>query len=527
MKFPRTSGILLHPTSFPGPYGIGDLGEAAYAWVDFLAKTGQTLWQLMPLGYTGYGDSPYQSFSAFAGDPLLISPDALGAEGWLTSADLAAVPKFDSKHVDYGPVIEWKMALLRRAGDRFYAQGGDKAAGFQDFVTANAGWLDDFSLFMATKEGHGGAAWVTWEPDIRSRQPAALIHWAEKVAPGIAFNKFMQYAFFAQWGKLKGYANGKGIKIIGDIPIFVAYDSDDVWANPELFDLAADGKALSGAGVPPDYFSATGQLWGNPLYRWEEIARQDYAWWIRRFRGALSMYDILRIDHFRGFEAYWSVPAGEETAVNGKWIKGPGRELFVAVHDALGELPIIAEDLGMMTADVLALRDAFGFPGMKILEFAFSDDPLQEYLPHNYAPNCVVYSGTHDNDTVVGWYEKATDREKHYYHQYTGGTGKDVAWDFLRLAFSSVADMAVVPLQDVLGLGSEARMNTPGTAAGNWGWRYRQDQLTSALAERLHAATYAYGRGYVRAEPKKAAHPPHRHAQSPHPHVPHPHLAAR
>jgi 4-alpha-glucanotransferase len=523
MKFPRTSGILLHPTSFPGAYGIGDLGEAAFRWVDFLAQTEQTLWQLMPLGYTGFGDSPYQSFSAFAGDPLLISPDLLAQQHLLTDAELAAVPAFPPMKVDYGPVIQWKMQLLRTASDRFYAQHLDAGEIFTTFVRDNAGWLEDFALFMALKEAHGGAAWNTWEPALRSRQPAAMETWKAKVLPGMAFHRFLQFAFLTQWRAVKAYANEKNIKMIGDVPIFVAYDSDDVWANPELFDLDAEGSPRYGAGVPPDYFSTTGQLWGNPLYKWDAIAERDYDWWIRRFRGALSMFDIIRIDHFRGFEAYWAVPAGEKTAVNGHWIKGPGRDLFIAVKAALGDLPIIAEDLGFMTADVLALRDEMGFPGMKILQFAFGDDPLQEYLPHNYQSNCVVYSGTHDNDTVLGWYHTAKDAEKTYLKHYMGSSGKDVHWDFIRMAFGSIADMAVVPLQDVLGLGTEARMNTPGVAAGNWGWRYSEADLTPAIAEQLKTVTHAYGRGYVRKEPKVKARPHHEHAHSLHPKDPHPH----
>lgn len=523
MKFPRASGILLHPTSLPGAFGIGDLGDAALRWIDFLSDTNQTLWQLMPLGYTGYGDSPYQSFSAFAGDPLLISPERLHHDGFLTAADLKHAPAFPAEKVDYGPVITWKMGLLHQAYRRFKeAATADQRAAFQTFAQANAHWLDDFALFMALKQAHGGAAWNTWEPELKRREPAALAEWTAKLAEGIEEHKFYQWQFFTQWERVKAYANERNIKVIGDVPIFVAYDSDDVWANAGLFDLDADGNPRHVAGVPPDYFSATGQLWGNPLYNWEAMADAGYAWWIERFRAALKAYDIIRIDHFRGFEAYWSIPFGDKTAVNGQWVKGPGRDLFLAVKAQLGDLPIIAEDLGLLTADVIALRDAMEFPGMKILQFAFGTDPRQEYLPHNYAPNCVVYSGTHDNDTWVGWFATASEAEKGYLLRYVGGDGSDIHWAVIRLAWGSIADMAIVPLQDVLGLGSEARMNTPGVAAGNWGWRYHADALTPEVASQLKALTYDYGRGLTAPEPPKRR---QRHPHSTHPRLPHPHSA--
>ena len=519
MKFPRTSGILLHPVSFPGPFGIGDLGPAACRWVDFLEDTGQTLWQLMPLGYTGYGDSPYQSFSAFAGNPLLISPELLARDGFLTRSDLEDVPQFPPDRIDYGPVIEWKLALLRRAFERFrdHARSGAHTE-LDAFGEANADWLDDFALFMALKSAHGGAAWITWEPALRRREAPALIHWTERLSDAILQHKFLQWQFAKQWAAVKAYANERHIRVIGDVPIFVAYDSDDVWANPELFDLDDEGRPRSVAGVPPDYFSKTGQLWGNPLYDWEAMAERGYAWWIRRFRAALSLYDIVRIDHFRGFEAYWAIPAGEPTAVNGRWIKGPGRDLFLAVKEALGDLPIIAEDLGFMTADVLALRDSMGFPGMKILQFAFNGDPRQEYLPHNYTPNCVVYSGTHDNDTAVGWLASASEKERETLSRYTGRDSSEVHWDLIRLAFGSIADMAVVPLQDVLGLGSEARMNTPGQPGGNWGWRYAEEDLTPEVRTRLGEISHVYGRGLpaVATKPRHLKRPPSTHPRPPH-----------
>ena len=503
MEFSRTSGVLLHPTSLPGRFGIGDLGDAAYRWIDFLAETGQTLWQLLPLGFTGAasGNSPYQSLSAFAGSPLLISPERLVARKLLAKADLDQVPQFPSQTVDYGRVSDWKTRLLHRSFEQFKATpasgypADEERAAFQAFTVANAGWLDDFSLFMALKQAHDGRPWNTWEPAIRGRQAPAMKQWSVDLAGTIEEHQYLQYLFFTQWSAVKAYANRHNIKIIGDAPIFVGYDSADVWANPDLFYLDADGSPLAGAGVPPDYFSKTGQLWGNPLYRWEAMAERGYEWWIHRIRVLLTMVDITRIDHFRGFEAYWSVPAGEATAVNGHWIKGPGRDLFVALKRTLGDLPIIAEDLGLITADVIALRDGMAFPGMKVLQFAFSGDPHNEYLPHNYSPNCVVYTGTHDNDTTLGWYAAAGKKERHFVHRYTGRDGSEIHWDLIRLAFGSTAHVAIVPLQDVLGLGSEARMNTPGQPVGNWAWRCAEDALTPAIRDRLKEVTEVFGRG--------------------------------
>ena len=496
MAFARTSGILLHPTSFPGRYGIGDLGEAAYRWIDFLAETGQTLWQIMPLSPTGYGDSPYQSFSAFAGNPLLISLDTLVGEHLLADADVANVPDFPAEHVDFGPVIEWKMKTLMLSLHHFKSGSNMvEQSAFATFERENTAWLDDFALFMALKEVHGGASWNEWEAPIRGRQPAALAEWTTKLADSIEAYKYLQFLFFKQWAAVKAYANDRNIQIVGDVPIFVAYDSTDVWANPDLFYLDPEGNPTQVAGVPPDYFSATGQMWGNPLYRWDAMAATGYEWWLRRFRAILTVVDIVRIDHFRGFDAYWAIPAGEPTAVNGKWESGPGLPFFKAIEAKLGELPIIAEDLGLITRGVREIRDTMGFPGMKVLQFAFSGDPRHEYLPHTYPRNCVVYSGTHDNDTTVGWYATSTEKERDMIRRYLQSDGHEINWDFIRLAFGSVAIIAVMPLQDVLGLGGDARMNTPGTASGNWGWRYTSDALTDTVRGRLKEVTYFFGRG--------------------------------
>jgi 4-alpha-glucanotransferase len=495
MTSPRKSGILLHPSSLPSRGGIGDLGAPAYAFVDFLVATSQQLWQVMPLGPTGYGDSPYQGFSAFAGNPLLISLEGLRAEGLLTDADLDGAPVFPDTMVDYGAVIPFKLSMLRRSFERFSAAAtpGQRQA-FANFRARTHSWLNDYTLFAALKQANSGAAWSGWEPAIRRREPDAVAHWARELYDQLQFHAYMQFQFFSQWEHLKGYANQRGVQIVGDIPIFVAYDSADAWTNRAIFALDDDGLPTVVAGVPPDYFSTTGQLWGNPLYRWDVLAQQGYRWWIERFRAALTLVDIVRIDHFRGFAAYWEVPAGEETAVNGRWVSGPGAALFEAVGAALGHLPIIAEDLGVITPDVEALRDQFGFPGMKVLQFAFGDGAADPYLPHNYRRHCVVYTGTHDNDTTAGWWASAAPHERNNVQLYLGRDGSDISWDFIRLAMASVAEMAIVPLQDVLGLGSAARMNTPGRAGGNWSWRYTPEMLDPQVTERLRTLTALYGR---------------------------------
>jgi 4-alpha-glucanotransferase len=503
MRFPRTAGILLHPTSFPGRYGIGDLGEAAYRFIDFLIEARQSIWQILPLGPTGYGDSPYQSFCTFAGNPMLISPELLVAEGYLPAEAVATVPPFPPHTVDYGPVIKYKESLLAQSFDYFEANAtAEQQAAFAQFCSAEAAWLDDYALFMALKSHHvehEGGVWNTWPTEIAQRQPEALAEWGEKLTRQITFRQYLQFLFYEQWFRLKGYANERGIKVIGDVPIFVAFDSADVWANQELFYLDETGAPTVVAGVPPDYFSETGQRWGNPLYRWHKMAEQNYAWWRRRLEMTFRQTDIVRIDHFRGFDAYWEVPASEPTAMVGEWIKGPGKPFFQAMRQQLGNLPLIAEDLGVITPEVRDLRDTFDFPGMKILQFAFGGAQENHFLPHNYdTPNCVVYTGTHDNETTRGWYENATDQEKDRVRRYLAVAGHDAAWDLIRLAFMSVADTAVIPLQDVMNLGNEARMNFPGKASGNWGWRYQPYQLTSQLALRLRELTEIYSR-----EPEK------------------------
>lgn len=511
MELTRSSGILLHPTSFPGPHGIGDLGEAAFRFVDFLVEAKQSLWQVLPLGPTGYGDSPYASFSTFAGNPLLINLDQLVEAGDLTPADVADVPAFPIDKVDFGWVIVWKASLLEKAARNFLASAGaERKADFEAFCTEQAGWLDDFALFMAVKdyfdqkaqaEDVFGAMWSNyWDKDIALRKPAALKKWRKEKAETIALKKVLQYFFFRQWGAVRRYANERGIKIIGDIPIFVAPDSVDVWANRELFFLDKEGQPTVVAGVPPDYFSPTGQLWGNPLYNWKALAAQGYRWWIERIRATLQLVDIIRVDHFRGFEAYWEVPAEEETAINGRWIKAPGMELFETVERQLGELPILAEDLGVITPEVEALRDHFKFPGMKILQFAFDSkeagglDATNKFLPHNHGRNAVVYTGTHDNDTTRSWYRERTLEEKDLVRRYLARNDNDIVWDFIRLAMSSVARFAIVPFQDVLNLDKDARMNTPSVLGGNWAWRYRAEALNPWAWSRLRELVDLYGR---------------------------------
>ena len=492
----RRSGILLHPTSLPGHYGIGSFNQAAYDWVDFLDQARQTLWQVLPLGPTGYGDSPYQSFSSFAGNPYLISLEELAQMGLLDAEQLDQAPSFPHDRVDYGAIYQWKLPLLRRMADAFARRATpDQAAEFAQFSADEAGWLDDFALFMALKDANGGAAWNQWPMPQRSRQPAALAMARQEHAAAINAHKVSQWLFYRQWRRLKGYANAKGIQIIGDIPIFVAMDSADAWANPGEFLLDADFQPTVVAGVPPDYFSVTGQLWGNPLYNWQTMQQSGYSWWLRRIQAALRMYDIVRIDHFRGFAGYWEVPAGETTAVNGRWLPGPGADFFATVQATMGELPIIAEDLGEITPDVIELRNQFGLPGMKVLQFAFSTDASDKFLPHNFSHNFVVYTGTHDNDTSVGWYrQSATDHERDHFRRYLRTDGHDPAWSLLECAWRSVAAIAIAPLQDLLGLDSQARMNLPGRADGNWVWRYVAEQLTDALRARLLEATLLFGR---------------------------------
>jgi 4-alpha-glucanotransferase len=490
----RAAGILLHPTSLPGRFGIGDLGQAAYQWVDALARARQKWWQILPLGPTGYGDSPYQCFSAFAGNPFLISPERLVQDGLLKDNDLAG-PNFPANRVDYGPVIEFKNRLSARAWDNFQAGAAPALRpAFEEFCGREARWLDDFALFMALKDAHAGKTWQEWQPEVVLRQPAALDEARRKLARAVGLHKFRQFLFSRQWRAVKQYANDKGIRLIGDVPIFVSGDSADVWANPGLFELDERRRPRVVAGVPPDYFSQTGQLWGNPLYDWQALKRSGYRWWIDRLHGTLEQVDLIRLDHFRGFEAYWEVPAGRPTAEVGRWVPGPGADLFEALRAALGGLPLIAEDLGVITPGVDALRERFHLPGMRILQFAFGGATENRFLPHNYEHHTVVYTGTHDNDTTRGWYAAIAEHERDHVRRYLARDGRDIAWDLIRLAWMSVADLAMAPLQDVLDLGTEARMNLPGRPAGNWGWRLQEAQLNFGTLDRLAELTTLYGR---------------------------------
>ncbi|MEM9218476.1 MAG: 4-alpha-glucanotransferase [Cyanobacteria bacterium P01_F01_bin.150] len=498
MPFSRSSGILLHPTSFPGPYGVGDVGPSAYQFIDFLYHSQQSIWQVLPLGPTGHGNSPYMSYSSMAGNPALISIDALVDKGFLLPQDVVQDrPVFPSHQADYDRVIPYKNRLLTKAAQNFREGASDKQkAAFDAFCRDRQDWLDDYALFMAIKQAHDGQPWTHWDKAIAQREPNALEGWRTKLADEIFHHKFWQFEFFTQWNDLRTYANKRGISILGDMPIYVAHDSADVWECPEIFQLDPDtGEPALMAGVPPDYFSETGQLWGNPIYNWEYITKEKFQWWIRRVKGLLDYVDIMRIDHFRGFEAYWEVEQGETTAMNGSWAKAPGKEMFEAIAAELGHLPIIAEDLGIITPEVEELRDQFEFPGMKILHFAFGSDPGNPYLPFNYVRNCLVYTGTHDNDTTVGWFNQLQDWERNAVVNYLGGINQEgIHWMLIRLALGSIANQAIFPLQDLLGLGSEARMNTPGVAGGNWAWRYQDGMLTQELSDRLGYLTTLYGR---------------------------------
>ena len=490
----RHAGILLHPTSLPGPGGIGDLGDAAERFVDWLVAAGQTRWQILPLGPTGMGNSPYSAFSAFAGNPDLVALDRLVAVGLLSPGDLRAA----AEAADADASRRARAAALRRAAERFFAgQGQQLRPAFEAFRREQAGWLDDYCLFMAIREEQGRASWIDWPEPQRLREARALAEARQRLASEIDAVAFAQFVFDQQWAALRRYANERGVLIFGDIPIFVAYDSADVWANREQFQLDAAGRRVQVAGVPPDYFSATGQLWGNPLYDWERMRGDGFAWWIERFRAVYRLVDIARIDHFRGFAAYWSIPAGAATAIEGAWRSGPGIALFDAVRRALAPddaLPIVAEDLGLITPDVDALRLDAGFPGMSVLQFAFGSGADNLYLPHNITRDTVVYTGTHDNDTTAGWYRAADERARDHVRRYLSVSGDDIAWDLIRAASRSVAGTAVAPLQDVLSLGSEARMNVPGRADGNWGWQMAADALDPGLAARLRELTVLYGR---------------------------------
>jgi len=510
MKFPRSAGILLHPTSLPGPLGIGDLGPEAQRFVTYLHNSGIKIWQVLPLNPTGYGDSPYQSLSAFAGNPLLISLEKLVTEGLLDETALQSQPSFPENKVDFSLVIPWKFGLLRQAANRFFAAAhSEQKTEFEDFTKQNQAWLDDYALFMAAKDAHHGQAWSSWDPELAMRRPAAMAAWNSKLAAEIATYKFWQFTFFRQWNAIRADCAQRGIRIMGDIPIYAAHDSADVWANPDMFWVDERGNPLKVAGVPPDYFSATGQLWGNPVYRWEDLKASGYRWWIDRVRASLNMFDMVRLDHFRGFEAYWEIPAGDATAENGKWVKGPGADLFQALTNSLGPLPIVAENLGVITPEVEGIRKQFGYPGMAILQFAFSTDPqAPTFRPHNYEPQLVAYTGGHDNDTMFGWWRsgvsqstRSQDDVKKEYNDaqnYLAVSGeqldREVNWIFIREVMKSVADTVLFPMQDVLGLGSEARMNTPGTLGGNWTWRLSPDGLHEQDQQRLKLFADIYQR---------------------------------
>ncbi|MFM2065211.1 MAG: hypothetical protein RLZZ584_120 [Pseudomonadota bacterium] len=501
MRFPRRSGILLHPTSLPGPHGSGDFGPAAYHFVDWLVSGGQKLWQILPLGGIGPGNSPYMSSSAFAGNLLLIDLGELQQRGWLDEADLAPVPGMDETKLDFSVVHPYRMDRLARAAARFAASASaaDRAE-LAAFAAAQASWLDDYALFMTLAEHHGWRDWCEWDAPLAGRKAAALRAARKTHAERIAFWTFCQWSFFRQWQRLRAYANERGVLIVGDAPIFIAYNSAECWARPELFELGADGRPTVVAGVPPDAFAATGQRWGNPLYRWKAHAKEKYAWWIERVRRSFELVDIVRIDHFRGFAGYWEIPAREPTAINGRWVPGPGAALFSAIAQALGPLPIIAEDLGVITPDVDALRKQFGLPGMCILQFAWGeaeDDAAaaeSRFLPHHHTPDTVVYAGSHDNDTTLGWWASAPEPVRHHLREYLASDGNTPHWDLIRTACASVADTAVHPMQDVLGLGAEARMNFPGTSEGNWVWRFRWADVPADVAVRLRRYGVLYGR---------------------------------
>ena len=503
----RAAGILLHPTSLPRGADIGDLGPGAFEFIDWLASARQRIWQVLPLGPTGYGNSPYQCFSAFAGNPLLISLERLAEEGLLADQATRRLPGAEGR-VDFPAVVEHRRALWPQVLDRFEkAAGPQERDRFDRFCRVQAGWLDDFALFMAVKEAQNQTAWTRWEPDIAQRDPAALARWTVRCAREIRQHKLVQHLFFEQWDRVRDACRARSIEIMGDLPIFVAHDSADVWARREFFQLDSDGQPTVLTGVPPDYFSLTGQLWGNPHYRWNALARTGYAWWIERFRALLALVDRVRIDHFRGFHASWEVPRDSSTAIQGEWVKGPGAQLFEALRSAVQaeHLPFVAENLGVITPEVEALRERFGLPGMAILQFAFGSDPhAPDFKPHNYPRNIVAYTGTHDNDTTAGWWagtdEHSTrsgaevEHEREHSRRYLGTDGKEPHWAFVRAVLASVADTAIVPAQDLLGLGSQARMNRPGTLSGNWRWRLAPGQLTGDIAHRLAVMTEIYDR---------------------------------
>lgn len=495
----RGSGILLHITSLPSPYGIGDLGPDAYKFVDFLAETRQSFWQILPLNLTSpaYGNSPYSSFSSLAGNILLISPERLVKNKFLPESDIRDVPDFSGDRVNYDSVIKFKDKLFNKA----YEINKEKLAGHQDFqkfCTENTFWLDEHSLFISMKKHFKGVEWSKWPEELRDRKESALKEMVNKLSENILREKFLQYIFFNQWYSLKNYCDSKNIKIIGDIPIYVNYDSSDVWANPEIFSLNDEKNPLYVAGVPPDYFSSNGQLWGHPVYNWDVLKKSKYSWWIKRIGHNLKLFHIFRLDHFRGFVGYWQVHSSEKTAINGKWMKAPAVDFFNTLLKHFPEISIIAEDLGIITPDVKEVINKFGFPGMKVLLFAFGKDlPTNPYAPHNHIKNCIIYTGTHDNNTIAGWYRSELKPEdRSMLCEYIGHeiTDKTIHWEMIRLAMMSVADVVIIPMQDILGLGEKDRMNLPASPKGNWEWRLTPEQLSPALMKRLTAITRIYGR---------------------------------
>jgi 4-alpha-glucanotransferase len=491
----RRAGILLHLTSLPAPYGIGSIGAPARSWVRWLGQSGCALWQFLPLGPTGFGDSPYQTLSAFAGNPLLIDIDDLAARGLLDPNQLSTFDRGASDRVDYQAVAESHGRALGLAVEAFNRGKGESLRPqFEDYKQRNADWLDDYGLFMALKESHHQAAWTDWPAPLARRQPSALIQAADQHHDRIEAHRFAQFLFDEQWGSLQRTANESGVILLGDLPIFLAHDSADVWSNQSLFMLDEAGQPQVVAGVPPDFFSDDGQLWGVPVYRWERMAETGFDWWRRRVRRALSRVDRIRLDHFRGFESHWEVPAGSANARHGRWVAGPGLALFEALARDYGELPFIAEDLGVITDEVVSLRQRSGLPGMKVLQFAFGDGPDNPYLPHNYSSGFVAYTGTHDNNTSSGWFETADEQERDFCLRYLNTHGEQIAWDLIRSAWSSVAAWSIAPMQDVLGLGPQARMNVPGRPGGNWRWRLRESELTDELASRLRELNHRYGR---------------------------------
>ena len=486
MRFPRSCGALVHPTSFPGKYGMGDFGFEARTFIDFLENTDQTIWQILPLTPTGYGNSPYASYSAFAGNPYLISPEILGQKGLLTKNELAEIELPSETAADYDNAFLNRDKVYKIACSRFYDQIDEKTKkSFDDFKKLNRYWLNDYVLFRACSLHFDKQPWNTWDEDIAQRKPSAIKKYRKQFGAEIDYQYWLQFEFNNQWMSLKKYANDKRIRIIGDIPIFVDHNSSDVWAHPEFFEVDERGNRIKVSGVPPDYFSKTGQLWGNPLYKWDALEKDGYKWWINRFKQMFINCDAIRVDHFRGFEAYWQIDASKKTAEKGKWVKGPGEKLFHAILKKCGELPIIAEDLGFVTDGVERLRDSFNFPGMNIIQFAFDSDSTNSFLPHNYRQNSVTYSGTHDNDTSIGWYNSTLEEERHRARIYTRSDGSQINWEFIRLGMLSVSDQVIFPLQDYMDLDSSHRMNIPGTSSDNWQWRYTEGMLNAVDKDRI------------------------------------------